>query len=102
MTDHVCKGQGVGVLLGLTDFFRQVKPPPPVPYRQYQAVWNTNQNQMKNACLFYIVFQVLKVVLLKSYKIQLPVLLILVVFYISFYASRYHFLQIFRTSLNII
>ena len=74
MTDHVCKGQGVG------DFFPQVKPPPPVPYRQYQAVWNTNQNQMKNACLFYIVFQVLKVVLLKSYKIQLPVLLILVVF----------------------
>ena len=41
--------------------------------------WNNNWNQMKNICPFYIVFQVLIVVFIKKYKIQLPDLLLLVV-----------------------
>ena len=45
--------------------------------------------------LFYIVFQVLKVLLIKICKIQSLDLLFLVVF-ISFYISRYHFSQVFR------
>ena len=44
-------------------------------------------------CPFYIVFQVLKVLLIKLCKIQPPNLLFLVVF-ISFYISRYHFPEI--------
>ena len=64
---------------------------------QYQNGKNTKQNQMKNTYLFYIVFQVLKVLLIKIFKIQQPYLLFLFVF-ISFYISRYHFLQNFRTS----
>ena len=51
--------------------------------------------------IFYIVFQVLKVLLIKICKIQSLDLLFLVVF-ISFYISRYHFSQVFRTSFNII
>ena len=51
--------------------------------------------------IFYIVFQVLKVLLIKICKIQSLDLLFLVVF-ISFSISRYHFLQVFRTSFNII
>ena len=43
---------------------------------------------MKNTCLFYIVFQVLKIHLTKICKIEPPDLLFLVVF-ISFYISRY-------------
>ena len=53
--------------------------PPPVLNEQYQAGWNTNQNQIENIHLFDILFQVLKVLLIKIYKIQLPVLLFLVV-----------------------
>ena len=48
---------------------------------------------MKNTQL--IVFQILNVLLTKSYKMQLRVLLFLVVFYIMFYISRYHFLQLY-------
>ena len=51
--------------------------------------------------IFYIVFQVLKVLLIKICKIQSLDLLFLVVF-ISFYISRYHFSQVFRTSFKII
>ena len=51
--------------------------------------------------IFYILFQVLKVLLIKICKIQSLDLLFLVVF-ISFYISRYHFSQVFRTSFNII
>ena len=51
--------------------------------------------------IFYIVFQVLKVLLIKICKIQSLDLLFLVVF-ISFYISRYLFSQVFRTSFNII
>ena len=51
---------------------------------------------MKNIYLFYIVFQVLKVLLIKICKIPAPDLLFLFVF-ISFYISRYRFSQIFRT-----
>ena len=49
--------------------------------------------------MFYIVFQVLKVLLIKICKIQSLDLLFLV--FISFYISRYHFSQFFRTSFNI-
>ena len=51
--------------------------------------------------IFYIVFQVLKVLLIKYCKIQSLDPSFLVVF-ISFYISRYHFSQVFRTSFNII
>ena len=60
-----------------------------------------NQNEMKNKCPFYIVFQVLKVCLLKTCKIEPPNVLFVVVF-ISFYISRYNYWQLFRTSFNII
>ena len=49
--------------------------------RQYQDGWNTNQKQMKNVHPFCIVFQVLKVLLIKICKIQTPDLLFLVVSY---------------------
>ena len=48
-------------------------------WRQNQAGWNANQNQIKNIHLFDILFQVLKVLLIKNYKIKLPVLLFFVV-----------------------
>ena len=59
---------------------------------------NTKQNQMKNTYVFYIVFKVLKLLLIKICKIQPPYLLFLFVF-IGFYISiRYHFSKNFRTS----
>ena len=51
--------------------------------------------------LLELVFQVFKVRLIKIFKIEPPDLLFLVVF-ISFYISRYHFSQFFRTSFRII
>ena len=48
---------------------------------QYQDGWNTKQKQMKNIYPFCIVFQVLKVLLIKICKIQPPDLLFLVVSY---------------------
>ena len=51
--------------------------------------------------LFYIVFQVLKVLLIKICKIQSLDLLFLVVF-IRFHISRYLSSQVFGTSFNII
>ena len=72
----------------------------PVLNGQYQDRWNTTQNQMKNTPTFYILFQVLKVLLIKICKMSGQVDLLL--FSISFYISRYHFSQILRTSLNII
>ena len=57
---------------------------------------------MKNTCPFYyMVFQVLKVLLIKICKMQ-PLDLLFFVVFISFYISRYHFSQIFRSSFNII
>ena len=52
--------------------------PPSVLNRQNQDGWNTNQNQLKNTNLFYIVFEVLKVLLIKICKIQLLDFLFLV------------------------
>ena len=52
---------------------------------------------MKSTCPFYIVFQVLEGLFIKICKIHPPDLLFLVVF-ISFYISRSHFSQIFRSS----
>ena len=51
--------------------------------------------------IFDIVFQVLKVLLIKICEMQSLDLLVLVVF-IGFYISRYHFSQVFRTSFQII
>ena len=94
-----CRQKTFAALNGFCPLSRT--PPPSVLNEHYQDGKNTNQNQMKNTCPFYIVFQVLKVCLIKVCKIQPPDLLFLVVF-ISFYISRYHFSQIFKTSLNII
>ena len=51
--------------------------------------------------IFYIVFQVFEVLLIKICKMQSIDFLFLVVF-ISFYISRHHFSQVFRTLFNII
>ena len=56
--------------------------------------------QIKNAHPLYIVFQVLKVLLVKICKINYQIFYFLL-FYISFNISRYPFPQIFRTSFNI-
>ena len=55
---------------------------------------------MKNKCPFYIIFQVLKVRLIKMCKIEPPDLLFIVAL-ISFYISRYHFSQICTSSFKI-
>ena len=52
---------------------------------------------MINTCLFYIISQVLKVLLIKCYMIQLPVLLFLVAL-----RQKIDFLQDFKTSFFII
>ena len=74
-------------------------PSPPVLNGQYQDGENTKQNQKKNTYPFYTVFQALKVLLIKICKLKPLDLLYLVVF-ISFYISRYHFSQIFKTSFS--
>ena len=56
---------------------------------------------MKNVCLFYTVFQVLKGLLSKSCRIQLQLFCFLL-FYISFYIRRCNFSQLFITLLSII
>ena len=77
------------------NFVRKAKKnSPPVSIGQYQDEWITNK-------IFYILFQVLKVLLIKICKLQSLDPLFLVGF-ISFYISRYHFSQVFRTSFNII
>ena len=90
-------------LVTLNGFCPLSKPSTPLPALkgQHQDVWNTNQNLMKNTLLFYIVFQVLKVLLIKICKMSHQIIYFLL-FYTSFYINRHHFSQIFRTSLNII
>ena len=56
---------------------------PPLPPIRFKM---DNQNQMKNTCPFYIVFQNLKVCLIKICKIQPPDLLFSV--FISFYLHQ--------------
>ena len=65
--------------------------------------WIEYQNHEKYVHLLYCsyIFQVLNIHLLKTCKIEPPDILLFVVF-ISFYVSRYHFSQFFRTSLNVI
>ena len=71
--------------------------------RQYQNGQNTKQNHKKNACLFYTVFQVLEVLLIKICKIQaLGLLFLFFNVFMSFYIGRYHFSQILKTSFSII
>ena len=65
--------------------------------------YQPKSNEKYMPFLHWIGFQVLKVILVKTWKIQPPDLLFLVVFIRrSFYISRYHFSKIFRTSFNII
>ena len=66
---------------------------------QHHNEQNTNQNQKKNTCRFCTVFQVLELLLIKIYKIQLLDILFIVAFP-SFYISRYHFSQIFKISFS--
>ena len=54
---------------------------------------------MKNACLVFIVFQVLKVLLMKILKMQPPIFYFLL-FLLPFTLAE-SFLQIFKTSFNI-
>ena len=75
---------------------KQRSPQPSVLNRQNQDGQNTNKDQMKNSCPFYIVFQVLKVLLINISKIKPPDLLILVAF-ISFYIRRYQSLEFYST-----
>ena len=72
--------------------------PKPVLKGQYQDGWNTNQNQIKIHAFYYIAFQVLKVLLVKSCNTRPQDKLFLFVLHIS----KYHSWQIFRTSFNII
>ena len=65
------------------------------------AEYQTKSNKKYMLFLHYIIFQVLKVLLIKIFKVQPPDLLFIIVF-ITFYISRYHFSQSFRTSFNII
>ena len=67
----------------------------PVLNGQYQDRWNTTKNQMKNAPDFYILFQVLKVLLIKICKMSGQVDLLL--FSISFYIIFHKFLQLHST-----
>ena len=69
-------------------------------YRFARAIVAKAQSSLMTR-LFHIVFQVLKVCLIKIFKIEPPDLSFPVAF-ISFYIIRYHFSQIFRTSVNII
>ena len=68
---------------------------------QYQDEWNTKQNRMKNTPPFYIVFQVLQVILINICRISHQIFYFLL-FYVSFDISRHYFLQIIRTSYIII
>ena len=93
---HKLRGCRQIAFVALNGFFLLSKHPPHshslphVSNGQYQNGLNTNQSQMKNTCLFYIAFQVLKVCVLKRFVVQSHQVLFLVVF-ISFYISRYHF-----------
>ena len=72
----------------LNGFCRLSKPSQPhVLNGQYQDRWNTNQNQMKNTCPFYIVFQVLKVPLIKICKKQPLNLLFFLLLLLAFTTS---------------
>ena len=65
--------------------------------------YQPKSNEKYMPFLYWIEFQVFKVILVKTWKMQRPDLLFLVVFIRrSFYISRYHFSKIFRTSFNII
>ena len=72
----------------------------PVLDKQYWNAQNTNQNQMKNTCPFHksycIYFRFWRCILQKFVRATRSFV------FISFYVSRNHFSQIFRTSFNII
>ena len=68
----------------------------PVLNDQNQVLWNTKKNEINNTPLLCVVFQVLNVLLLKRYKIQLPSSFYFFLFYINLYIRRYHFLTRFQ------
>ena len=93
----------------LTRFCLVIKPTPlPQPVLNAWTIsrlikYQPKSNEKYMPFLHLIEFQVLKVILVKTWKIQPPDLLFLVVFIRrSFYISRYHFTKIFRTSFNIL
>ena len=68
----------------------------------YQAGWNTKQNEMKNTNHLYIIFQVLKVLLIYKNLSDTATSSLIChsssVYTLIFNISRYHFAQLFRTS----
>ena len=87
----------------LNRLFPLRKPPLFLTGNINQDGWNTNQNQMKNTCFFYIVFQVWKVLLkeLVRHTYQIFYFLLFYTVILAFTTSADHFPQIFRTSFNI-
>ena len=89
----------------LTDFVLQATPTQPLPSppcsKQTISKWIEYQPKSNKKYPLYTVFQVLEVLLIKKFKIQ-PLDLLLLVIFISFYISRYHLPQIFKTSFSII
>ena len=55
---------------------------------------------MRKTCHFYFIFQALKVLLINIMRCN-PSYFYFLLFYISFYISRYQFSELFRTSFNI-
>ena len=66
---------------------KKTPPPSTVLNGQYQDGQITNQNQKKNTCHFYNVFQVLEVLFIKICKIQ-PLDLLFIVVFNSFCISK--------------
>ena len=79
---------------------KKLTPKPPFLNGQYQAGWNTNQNQMKNTHPFYIVFQGFEGT---SYK-NTTTRTFISCFTVAFKSVDiiFFFLHIFRTSFNVI
>ena len=88
----------------LNGFCPLSKTPSPLPVLsgQYQPGWNTTQNQIKHVHLFDILFQVLKVVLIKKYQIPANSSFISCCYTSAFTSGEIILLQLFRTSFNTI
>ena len=89
----------------LSDFIWPLSQPPPNLFLTDNIKIDKIPVKVKLYCQspFYIVFQVLKVILVNTWKIQQkPWSFITGVIRCSLYISRYHLSKIFRTSFNII
>ena len=79
------------------------KQPPPLFLTENIKMDRIPTKVIANTCLFYTVFQVLEVLLIKICKIQaLGLLFLFFNVFMSFYIGRYHFSQILKTSFSII